>query len=368
MGSMRIGVPREIKDGERRVGLLPDGARALADEGHDVLVERSAGLAVGFDDAQYAGAGAMLVDHAPDIWRCELIVKVKELQPPEYALLTPGTTIFGYAQLARDPELVDVVLRAGVRIIAYELVRDASGALPLLAPMSRIAGRLAPFVGAQSLYTDRGGSGVLLTGIDRVAGANVLVIGAGTAGAEAARIASRLGCRVTVLSRGGNRLNALAIELAQLGTPIAASTIEKMGPDGFAEAIAGADLVIGAVLDPGKLSPRLITRVHLRSMRAGSALVDIGIDQGGIAETSRMTTLSNPTYVDERIVHYAVPNMPSLVARTATEALTAATLPYVHRLARVGVSRALADDPGLAQGMLVAGGAIVHSDLAMALR
>jgi alanine dehydrogenase len=364
MGSMRIGVPREIKDGERRVGLLPFGVRVLADDGHDVRVERSAGSEVGFNDDDYARHGATIVDGARDIWRCELIVKVKELQPAEYRLLARGTTIFGYAQLARDPELVDVVLRAGVRIIAYELVRDASGALPLLAPMSRIAGRLAPFVGAQSLYTDRGGSGVLLTGIDRVGGASVVVIGAGSAGAEAARIAARLGCRVTVLSRGVTRLNALAIELAELGTPIAADTIEEMGPDGFAASIADADLVIGAVLDPGKLSPRLITRAHLRSMRPGSALVDIGIDQGGIAETSRMTTLSNPTYVDERIVHYAVPNMPSLVARTATEALTAATLPYVHRLARDGVSRALAEDPGLAQGMLVADGAITHSDLA----
>jgi alanine dehydrogenase len=240
--------------------------------------------------------------------------------------------------------------------------------LPLLAPMSRIAGRLAPFVGAQSLYTDRGGSGVLLTGIDRVAGASVVVIGAGTAGCEAARIAARLGCRVTVLSRGAKRLNALANELAHLGTQIVAHTIQEAGPDGFAESIAGADLVIGAVLDPGKLSPRLITRAHLRSMRAGSAFVDIGIDQGGIAETSRMTTLSNPTYVDERIVHYAVPNMPSLVARTATEALTAATLPYVRSLARSGISRALADDRGLAQGMLVADGAITHSDLAVDLR
>jgi alanine dehydrogenase len=368
MGSMHIGVPREIKDGERRVGLTPDGVLALADDGHDVWVERFAGSAVGFDDDDYARHGATIVDDTRDIWRCELIVKVKELQPPEYQILVAGTTIFGYAQLARDRALVDAVLRACVRVIAYELVRDASGALPLLAPMSRIAGRLAPFVGAQSLYTDRGGSGVLLTGIDRVAGASVVIIGAGTAGAEAARIATRMGCRVTVLSRGNKRLNALAIELAELGTPIAANTMEQIGSGGFAAAIAGADLVIGAVLDPGKLSPRLITRAHLRSMRAGSAIVDIGIDQGGVAETSRMTTLSNPTYVDERIVHYAVPNMPSLVARTATEALTAATLPYVRRLARSGIARALADDRGLAQGMLVADGAIAHPDLAADLR
>ncbi|HEY3177953.1 MAG TPA: alanine dehydrogenase [Casimicrobiaceae bacterium] len=361
---MRIGVPREIKDGERRVGLLPDGVRALVDAGHDVLVERSAGLAVGFDDATYAHGGATLVDDVLDVWRCELIVKVKELQPPEYPLLVRGTTIFGYAQLARDPHLLDAVLRTGVRIIAYELVRDASGALPLLMPMSRIAGRLAPFAGAQSLYTDRGGSGVLLTGVDGVAGANVVVVGAGTAGGEAAHIAARLGCRVTVVSRGVTRLNALDTALAKVGTPVATSTIEQMGPDGFAEVISAADLVIAAVLDPGKLSPRLITREHLRSMRPGSAFVDIGIDQGGIAETSRMTTISHPTYVEERVVHYAVPNMPSLVARTATEALTAATLPYVMRIAGRGIVRALTGDHGLAQSVLVEDGAIVHSGLA----
>ena len=362
MVRMRIGVPREIKDGERRVGLAPDGARRLVGAGHRVLVERSAGAAVGFDDASYARCGAEVVD-VRDVWRCELIVKVKELQPPEYEWLVRGTTIFGYAQLARDPSLVNAVLRAGVRVIAYELVRDASGALPLLAPMSRIAGRLAPLIGAQSLLTDRGGSGVLVTGVDRVSGANVVVIGAGTAGTEAARIAARLGCRVTVLSRGAARVHALAEALARSGTPIIAHTMDAIRAHGFAAAIADADLVIGAVLDPGKLSPRLITRAHLRSMRAGSAFVDIGIDQGGIAETSRMTKLSSPTYVEERIVHYAVPNMPSLVARTATEALTSATLPYVERLAR-GVSQALAEDPGLAQAVMVADGAIANADLA----
>jgi len=361
---MQLGVPREIKDGERRVGLLPEGVRALVGEGHQVLVEQGAGSAVGYDDDRYKNAGATLVDDPREVWRCGLIVKVKELQPAEYPMLRAGTTIFGYAQLARDPDLVDVVVRAGVRIIAYERVRDASDALPLLAPMSRIAGRLAPFAGADCLLADRGGAGILLTGVDRVAGANVVVVGAGTAGSEAARIAARLGCRVSMVSRGRERLDAIAGDLARSGTPIVAQTIERAGPEVFAAAIAAADLVIGAVNDRGKLSPRLITREHLRSMRAGSAFVDIGIDQGGIAETSRMTTLSNPVYIDERIVHYCVPNMPSLVARTATEALTGATFPYVQRLARCGVAHAIHDDAGLASGVLVADGAVVDRGLA----
>jgi alanine dehydrogenase len=361
---MRVGVPKEIKDGERRAGLLPDAVRVLVDEGHDVRVENGAGSAIGFDDDDYRGAGATLIDDPREIWRSDLIVKVKELQPAEYPMLIAGSTILGYAQLARDPGLVDAVVRAGVRILAYELVRDASGALPLLAPMSRIAGRLALFAGAQCLHADRGGAGVLLTGVDRVDGARVVIVGAGTAGAEAARIAARLGCRVTVLSRGVKRLDAIARELAESGSAIETQTMERAGRDGFAAAIAAADLIVGAVNDPGKLSPCLITREHLRSMRAGSAFVDIGIDQGGIAETSRMTTLSSPTYVVERIVHYCVPNMPALVPRTATEALTAATFRYVQRLARRGIVSALADDAGLAAGVLVADGAIVHRSLA----
>ena len=361
---MRIGVPREIKDGERRVGAVPAGVRALVDDGHEVLVECGAGAAAGFADVAYGLAGARLVDGPEPVWSCDLIVKVKELQPAEYPALRRGATIFGFAQLTRDPRLVDTVVESGVRIVAYELVRDRSDALPLLAPMSRIAGRLAPFAGALALGTDRGGAGVLLTGVEGVAPARVVVVGAGTAGGAAARVAAQLGCRVTVLSRGGQRLTALAAALAQAGIPVVAQTLERIGAEGFAAAVADADLVIGAVLDPGKLSPRLISRSHLRAMRCGSAFVDIGIDQGGIAETSRMSRLSDPTYVEERIVHYAVPNMPALVARTATEALTAATLPYVRRMAGHGIAGALADDPGLAAGLLICDGTIVNADLA----
>ena len=361
---MRIGVPREVKDGERRVGIVPDGVRALVGDGHVVLIERDAGRAAGFADAEYAQAGAVVGVHAPDVWAAPLIVKVKEIQALEYERLRRGTTIFGFAQLARDRALLDAVLSADVRVLAFETVRDAAGGLPLVAPMSRIAGRLAPFAGAQSLATNRGGSGVLLTGVDDVAPARVVVLGAGSAGAEAARIAARLGCRVTVISRGRARLDRLASTLRREGISIEARTAGELGESGFAEAIAQADLIIGAVLEPGKLSPKLVTRTHLRAMRAGSALVDIGIDQGGIAETSRMTKLSDPTYVEERIVHYCVPNMPALVARTATEALAAATLPYVRHLAGRGVEKALEEDAGLAEGAMVWNGSVAHAGLA----
>ena len=361
---MRIGVPREIKDGERRVALLPQGVAALCRSGHTVRVERDAGAAVGFADAAYRDAGATIVDAPDAVWECDVVVKVKELQPPECRRLVAGTTICGFAQLGRDPSLLAAVLAARVRIVAFETIRDAYGTAPLLAPMSRIAGRLAPFAGAQALGTDRGGSGVLLTGVDDVPGASVVVIGAGSAGAQAAAVASRLGCRVTLMSRGEARLRAAATAIAAAGDSIAAHTLAYLGDDGFAAALAGADLVIGAVLEPGRLSPKLITRAHLRSMRSGSAFVDIGIDQGGIAETSRMTTLSAPTYVEEGIVHYAVPNMPSLVARTATLALAAAALPFVQCLADLGVVAAIDADPALAAGVMAWEGAVTDSRLA----
>ena len=359
---MRIGVPREIKDGERRVGLTPHGAAVLAGDGHAIVVEHGAGRAVGLDDAAYVAAGAELGD-ADAVWACDCVVKVKEIQPTEYARLRRGVLVLAFAQLNRDPLLLDAVLAAGTRVIAYETVRDAAGALPLLAPMSRIAGRLAPLVGSALLGTDRGGAGVLLPGVDDVPGAEVVVLGAGNVGGEAARVAARLGCRVLVFSRGRERLDALERELAAAGTPIGAFTLGA-SVQRFADAIAGADLVIGGVLEPGRLSPRLITRDMLRSMHAGAALVDVGIDQGGIAETSRMTTLSDPSYVGEAVVHYAVPNMPALVARTATLALTNATLPYVRALAGRGFAHALDADPGLAAGVMTWDGEVVHAGLA----
>jgi alanine dehydrogenase len=361
---MRIGVPREIKDGERRVALLPDGARVLCGAGHAVVVERDAGAAVGIADDAYRAAGATIVAGPDPVWSCDLIVKVKELQPPEYLRLVAGTTICGFAQLGRDRALLATVLAARVRVLAFETIRDARGVAPLLAPMSRIAGRLAPFAGAQALGTDRGGSGVLLPGVDDVPGATVVVIGAGAAGAQSALVAAALGCRVTLVSRGAVRLAAAAAAIAASGRRAASHTLAELGDDGLAAALADADLIIAAVLEPGRLSPKLITREHLRAMRAGSAFVDIGIDQGGIAETSRVTSVSAPTFVDERVVHYAVPNMPSLVARTATLALAAAALPYLRRVAERGVARALDDDPALAAGMMVWEGGVSDPRLA----
>jgi alanine dehydrogenase len=277
--------------------------------------------------------------------------------------LQRGATVFGFAQLNRDPALLAAVLASGVRMIAYETVRDVRGGLPLLAPMSRIAGRLAPIIGAQALQTASGGNGTLITGVDDVAPACVVVIGAGNVGGEAARIAARLGCRVTVFSRGAARLAALARSLSAAGTPVVALELGR-NADRLDAAIADADLVIGAVLEPGTLSPKLVSRAAVRTMRNGAALIDVGIDQGGIAETSRMTSLSSPTYVDEGVVHYAVPNMPALVARTATCALAAATLPYVRALADAGIAGALDADNGLAAGVMVWDGAMAHAGLA----
>jgi len=360
---MRIGVPRETKDGERRVALVPDGARTLVAAGHEVVVEAGAGAASGFTDDAYRTAGAAVTSDAAEIWQCPLIVKVKEIQRTEHRLLSPGTTVFGFAQLNRDPALLEAVLLSGVRVIAAETVRDANAGLPLLAPMSRIAGRLAPLAGAHALMAGAGGNGTLITGVDQVSGACVVVIGAGNAGGEAARIAARLGCAVRVFSRGAARLAALERALAQSGTPIATTRLAVPGAE-FDAAIANADLVIGAVLEPGTLSPKLIRRDVVRAMRPGSAIVDIGIDQGGIAATSRMTTLSQPTYVEEGVVHYAVANMPAQVPRTATRALAAAALPYVQSLASLGIAAALEADAGLAAGLMAWGGVVAHPGLA----
>lgn len=358
---MQIGIPRETKDGERRVAVVPDGVHVLVGDGHRVVVETHAGVASGFGDAAYRNAGATVVAAPDEVWDSPLIVKVKEIQRGEYAWLRPGTTIFGFAQLNRDRALLDAVLDARVGVVAFETVRDANGGLPLLAPMSRIAGRLAPLAGGRALQTDVGGNGTLLTGVDDVPAARVLVVGAGNVGREAARVAARLGCNVVVLSRGPARLRDLEALLASEGLRVRASVLDD---DALPTAVADADLIIGAVLEPGRLSPKIVRREHLRAMRPGSAFVDVGIDQGGIAETSRMTSLGDPTYVDEGVVHYAVPNMPALVARTATQALAGAVLPYVRAIARDGVLAALARDAGLAAGAMAWDGRIAHAGLA----
>jgi alanine dehydrogenase len=355
---MRIGVPRERKDGERRVGLVPENVGALVAAGHEVVVETDAGARVGFDDASYAAHGAIVERDAARVYACPLIVKVKELQSVEFDALRAGTTVFGFAQLGRDPALQDAVLAARIACIAYETVTGPGGSLPLLAPMSRIAGRLAPFIGASLLMTDRGGGGVLLSAIEGVAPASVSIVGAGVVAREAALLAAAMGAWVRVLGRSLARLDTIRAACGHRVTTAPAL------PDAIAAALRESDLVIGAVLQPGALSPKLISRRMLASMRPGSVFIDVGIDQGGIGETSRMTTLSNPTYIEECVIHYCVPNMPALVARTATLALTQATLPSVLSLADRGIDGALAADDGLRAGLQVRGGEVTHPALA----
>ena len=355
---MRIGIPREIKDHEYRVGLTPAGARALVADGHRVEVERNAGVAVGFDDSAYESAGAHMVATAPEAYAGELIIKVKELQAAEFALTRPAQIVFCYQHLAPDAALLAAMLERKVTCIAYETVSAPDGSLPLLAPMSAIAGRLAIQVGAWALQMANGGSGVLLAGVPGVPPGKVVIIGGGTVGRNAAHIALGLGADVTLLDPDARRLRALEqLYGARLTTRIS-------GPLEIRESIREADLIVGAVLLPGKLSPKLITRGDLAVMRKGSVIVDVGIDQGGIAETSRPTSHSDPLYTVAGIVHYCVPNMPSAVARTATLALTQATLPYAREIANAGLRGALAADSGLRAGLQTHSGQITHRDLA----
>ncbi len=355
---MRIGVPKEIKNHEYRVGLSPAGAHVLAAAGHEVRVETHAGTAVGFDDAAYRAAGAKIVATAAEVYAADLVIKVKELQPAEFALTHPRQILFCYQHLAPAPALLAAMLERNVSCVAYETVTAADGSLPLLVPMSEIAGRLATQVGAWALQMANGGSGILLSGVPGVAPGKVAIIGGGTVGANAARIALGLGADVTLLDCSAERLRGLENRFgARLKTGISnAHSIPTLVRD--------ADLVIGAVLLPGKLSPKLIHRTDLEQMRPGSVIVDVGIDQGGIADTSRPTSHSQPLYVESGVVHYCVPNMPSAVARTATLALTQATLPYALALAAHGLRAALAADAGLRAGLQVHAGHVTHRDLA----
>ena len=337
---MRIGIPREVKDGEFRVALTPRGVAAL----RDVVVEPGAGRGVGFSDAEYAAAGAAL----GDAWTCELVVKVKELQPAEYSKPRRGQTVFGFQHFAPHPELLDAALATGATFIAYETVGQRDGRLPVLAPMSAIAGRLALQVGAWCLQKQNGGSGVLLSGLEGVPPGKIVILGAGNVGANALAVAHGIGASITVFARSERRLPELRRRFpnAQYRTAMDAALL------------ADADLIIGGVLKPGQLSPKLVTRRMLAAMRPGSALVDVGIDQGGIAETSRPTSHSEPIYIEEGVVHYCVPNMPAACARTASLALEQAVLPYVQMLA----ANRMDDD--LATGVQVRAGKVVHAQLA----
>ena len=340
---MRIGLPREIKDGEFRVALTPAGVAELARAGHEVTVERGAGLGSGFADEDFFQAGAK----PGDAWRCELIVKVKELQEAEYRTPRRDQTVFGFQHFGPEPELLDAALASGATYVAFETVGQDSG-LPILAPMSAIAGRLAVQVGAWCLQKHNGGSGVLLPGAPGVPPGKVAILGAGNVGANALAVAHGMGADVVVFAKSERRFAAIQSAFPRVRTRI----------KGLQEEILSSDLVIGGVLSPGQMSPKLITRAMLRAMRPGSAFVDVGIDQGGIAETSRPTSHSDPVFVEEGVVHYCVPNMPAAVARTASLALEKAALTFVLELCSTTRS------PALQTGFQVKHGKVVHEFLA----
>ncbi len=359
---MLVGVPKEIKIQEYRVGLVPGSVRELIHHGHKVLVESGAGAGIGFDDEAYRRAGAEIAGGPSAVFaKAELIVKVKEPQPAEIPLLHQGQVLFAYLHLAADPKQAEGLLRSGATCLAYETVTDERGGLPLLAPMSEVAGRMAVQVGAHWLEKEQGGPGILLGGVPGVAAARVLVLGGGVAGTNAARVAMGMEARVTVIDKQLARLYALDLQFgSRINTLF--STIETIERE-----IAAADLVVGSVLVPGAATPRLVTRAMVAGMRPGSVIVDISIDQGGCCETSRPTTLAAPTYVEAGVTHYCVTNMPGAVARTATFALNNATLPFVLALAGKGWRRALADDRNLMAGLNIHQGRITHRAVAESL-
>lgn len=359
---MRIGVPKEIKTHEYRVGLLPSSVRELVHHGHEVLVETQAGAGIGYGDDLYARAGAAMVDTPEEIFaRAQMIVKVKEPQGRECAMLREGQILFTYLHLAADRAQTEALVRSGAVCIAYETVTDRRGRLPLLAPMSEVAGRMAVQVGAHCLEKAAGGSGVLLGGVPGVPAGRVVIIGGGVSGTNAARMAMGMEAHVTVIDRALDRLYELDMQFGPTLNTIF-STI-----DAIEQHVVGADLVIGAVLVPGAVAPRLLTRPMIAAMKPGSVFVDIAIDQGGCAETSRPTTHADPTYVEEGVLHYCVTNMPGAVARTATHALNNATLPYVLALASHGWKAATAADPGLVDGLNIVAGKLTHAAVARSL-
>lgn len=359
---MLLGVPTEIKNHEYRVGLTPSSVRELIAHGHQVLVQSGAGLGSGFSDEEYVNLGATLAASAADVFNAaEMIVKVKEPQPEECRQLKPGQLLFTYLHLAADREQAELLVASGASAVAYETVTDKNGALPLLAPMSEVAGRLSIQAGARCLEKAMGGSGVLLGGVPGVAPGKVVIIGGGTVGHHAAQMAVGLGADVTIVDRSLSRLRELNEFYGARARCLYADTsqIEAL--------VTTADLVIGAVLIPGASAPKLVTRAMLKRMRPGSVLVDVAIDQGGCFETSHPTTHAEPTFVVDELVHYCVANMPGAVPRTSTEALNHATLPYVLKLADDGLDAALAGDAGLADGLNVHRGHITSEPVAQAL-
>jgi alanine dehydrogenase len=359
---MRIGCPTEIKLDEHRVGLTPESAAELVRAGHSVAIQEGAGLGIGASDDRYREAGAHILETEQQVFAdAELVIKVKEPQLSECAMLRPGQTLFTYLHLAPDPDQARALLRSGARAIAYETVTDAQGRLPLLKPMSEVAGRMAIQVGASFLEKGRGGRGVLLGGVPGVPPGNVVILGAGVAGYNAAQIAVGMRARVAVFDTNVARLEALDREFS--------GRIETIYSTQAAldAAIMEADLVVGAVLIPGAYAPKLVTKTMLKAMRPGAMLVDVSIDQGGCFETSRATTHRDPVFTVDGIIHYCVANMPGAVARTSAYALNHATLPFILALANHGPSRAMANDPHLAAGLNVEEGQITHPTVAEAL-
>ncbi|HSX25600.1 MAG TPA: alanine dehydrogenase [Chlamydiales bacterium] len=355
---MKIGIPKEVKDKEFRVGGTPETVRAYVEAGHSVQVQKHAGERIGYTDEMYRKAGAHIVETAKEIYQNEMVIKVKEPQASEFPLMHEGQILFCYLHLAPDPVQTKHLLQKKVIGIAYETVTDNEGRLPLLVPMSEIAGRLSIQMGATALQLINGGRGVLLGGIPGVRRSRVVVLGAGISGTEAMRMALGLGADVTILDRNLTRLR----ELDKLYSPALKTVFST--PSSVEESVTQADLVIGAVLIPGKLAPRLITKEMVKKMLPGSVIVDISIDQGGCTETSHPTTHSDPTYVVDGVVHYCVTNMPAACARTSTQGLTNATLPYALKLANLGYQKALKEDRHLRNGLNVFFGKVTNPHVA----
>ncbi len=359
---MRVGCPKEIKNNENRVGLTPAGARSLVSAGHEVMVEAGAGERSGFTDAEYQAVGARLAPTAAEVFeRAELVIKVKEPQPAEIELLRPGQVVFTYLHLAPDPEQTRGLLRRKVTGIAYETIHDATGRLPLLTPLSEVAGRMAAHVGAFYLQQPNGGRGMLLGGVPGVPPAHVVVLGAGVVGLNALKVTVGMGARVTVLDK--------SLPTLRYGDDIFGNRIETLWSteQHVEEAVIQADLVIGAVLIPGASAPKLVTRRMVSEMKPGSVIVDVAVDQGGCVETTRPTTHADPVYFVDGVLHYAVANMPGALPRTSTIALTNATLPYAMKLASRGVREALRSDPGFLAGLNTFDGQITCPPVAESL-
>ena len=359
---MRIGLPKEIKNHEYRVGLTPASVRELCAHGHSVLVQSGAGAAIGLSDALYQSAGATLAADAAEVFAlADMIVKVKEPQPQECAMLRPGQILYTYLHLAPDPEQTQALIKSGAVCIAYETITGPGGGLPLLAPMSEVAGRMAVQAGAAHLEKSKGGMGVLLGGVPGVPAGHVAILGAGVVGTHALQMAVGLGARVTVLDKNVDRLRQLDLVFGnRISTVFSnAQSVE--------DAVLDAELVIGGVLIPGAAAPKLVTRQMIASMKAGAVVVDVAIDQGGCFETSHATTHADPTFMVDGVVHYCVANMPGAVARTSTFALNNATLAHAVALANKGWQQAISENPHLKAGLNVALGQVTHEAVAQAL-